>query len=153
MRRFALLMALTIPCFLSACSDKGRPLDASQIDTMQVKFPDGFTIRAEIMVREEDLFKGMKFRPSLAEDRGMIFMHGKEDFYPYWMYEVLVPLDLIWLDKDRRIVQLIHQAPPCPGPREKCLSYGGQFKAIFVLEVPAGTAAKHGLKPGMQLEF
>ncbi len=153
MRRFALPILVALACLLAGCSNKGRTLKAEEIDTVRIRFPDGFAIRAEIMLREEDLIKGMKFRPSLAPDRGMIFFHGKEDFYPYWMYEVLVPLDMLWLDKNHRIVQLIHNAPPCPGPPGKCLSYGGQFKAVYVLEVPAGTAAKHGLKPGAQLDF
>jgi hypothetical protein len=83
----------------------------------------------------------------------MLFMHSKEGSYAHWMYEVLVPLDMIWMDKDRRIVQLVHKAPPCPGPKDKCLSYGGQYPAIYVLELPAGTAARHGLKPGVQLDF
>jgi hypothetical protein len=120
---------------------------------MRVRFPDGFELRAELMVTQADLERGMKYRSSLAENRGMIFMHNEEGHYPYWMYEVQVPLDMIWMDKQRKIVQLVHKVPPCPGPKEKCLSYGGQFRAIYVLEVPSGTAAKHGLKPGMQLDF
>lgn len=128
-------------------------MEAEQVNTVKVSFPNGFTIRAEMMTRSEDLLKGMKFRPSLAADRGMLFVHGKEASYQYWMHEVLVPLDMIWLDKNRRVVQIVHRAPPCPGPREKCPSYGGQFTAIYILEVPAGTAAKQGLKPGMQLDF
>lgn len=128
-------------------------MDVAEMNTLKIRFPNGFTIRAEMMTRGEDLMKGMRFRPSLAADRGMLFMHGKEGSYQYWMHEVLVPLDMIWMNKDRRVVQLVHKAPPCPGPREKCPSYGGQFPAIYILEVPAGTAAKQGLKPGMQLDF
>lgn len=148
---YGLAMLAAVCC--AGCSGQGRSLKADEVNTIEIKFPDGYKIRAEMMVRLEDIMKGMKFRDSLAEDRGMIFMYAKEGNYPHWMHEVLVPLDLIWLDRNRRIVQLIHKAPPCPGPKEQCLSYGGQFRAIYVLEVPSGIAARHGLKPGMQLDF
>jgi uncharacterized membrane protein (UPF0127 family) len=69
------------------------------------------------------------------------------------MFQVRVALDLIWMDKGKRIVQIVHKAPPCPGPKEKCPSYGGAFPSSFVLEIPAGTAASNGLKPGMVLDF
>jgi uncharacterized membrane protein (UPF0127 family) len=121
--------------------------------TRLVKFPDGKEIRAEVMLHREDLVRGMKYRESLPEGRGMLFIHGKSGRYPYWMYEVKVPLDILWLDQNRSIVQLIHQVPPCPGPRERCPVYGGQFDALYVLEIPAGSAKKHGLRPGMILEF
>lgn len=138
---------------LSGCSNRGPTIDASDLNTVEIRLPDGFKIRAEMMIRAEELLKGMKFRQSLAADRGMLFMHSREGRYQHWMHEVLVPLDMIWMDRDRRIVQLVHNAPPCPGPKEKCLSYGGQYISIYILEVPAGTAARHGLKPGTQLDF
>jgi len=128
-------------------------MEAGELNTVEIKLPDGFKIRAEMMVRPEDLVKGMKFRPSLEPNRGMLFMHSKEGSYAHWMYEVLIPLDMIWMDRNRRIVQVVHHAPPCPGPKEQCLSYGGQYPAIYILEVAAGTAARHGLKPGVQLDF
>ncbi len=153
MRDFFLGLAVLSAALLPGCSNRGPTVDPSNLNTVEIRLPDGFKIRAEMMVRAEELLKGMKFRPSLAADRGMLFMHSREGRYPHWMYEVLVPLDMIWMDKERRIVQLVHNTPPCPGPKEKCLSYGGQYISIYILEVPAGTAARHGLKPGMQLDF
>jgi hypothetical protein len=137
--------------FLTACGPRAATVD--EYNTRLVVLPDGYKVRAEVAISAEDMLRGMKYRESLDEDRGMLFLHNREGNYPYWMYEVKVALDLIWLDKDRRIVQIVHQAPPCPGPQEKCLTYGGAFKALYVLELKAGTAKKHNLKAGMVLDF
>lgn len=144
-------LACLVAAFLSGCGPRAATVD--EYNTRLIVLPNGHKIRAEVAITQEEMLRGMKYRDSLDEDRGMLFLHNREGNYPYWMYEVKIPLDLIWLDKDRKIVQLVHQAPPCPGPPEKCLSYGGAFKALYVLELKAGMAKKHNLKPGMTLDF
>lgn len=144
-------VVLVMCACLGACSSQTDPLN--DVNSRIVRFPDGTEIRAELAIHEGDLLKGMKYRESLDEDRGMLFIYGKEGMYPFWMYEVKVPLDMIWLDSNKRVVQLVHQCPPCPGPSEKCPSYGGQVPATYILEVKAGVAKKHNIRPGVQLEF
>ena len=118
-----------------------------------VTLPDGAKIRAELAARPEDLLRGMQYREHLAEDHGMLFVHSKEGYYPYWMHKVRIPLDIIWLDKDRRIVQVVHRAPPCRTEAAMCPSYGGGFLARFVLELNAGMGDKHKMEPGAAVEF
>ncbi len=137
---------------LAGCGGGNGP-SSENYNTRVVTLPNGQKIVAELAVHPADVMRGMKYRDSLAEDHGMLFIHTKEGKYPYWMYEVKVPLDMIWMDHSRTVVQLIHQVPPCPGPQEKCLSYGGAFNAVYVLEVAAGVAAKNNIKPGMKLDF
>lgn len=137
---------------LAGCSGN-QPGSLADLNTKIIRLPGGAEIRAEMMLREADLQRGMKFRDSLPEDRGMLFIYAEEGYYRFWMYEVKVPLDMIWLDRNRRIVQIVHQCPPCPGPETACPSYGGAFKAQYILEVPAGVAKKQNLKPGMTLQF
>lgn len=149
--RMALVAAAVLA--LGGCSQEQKAIRAEDYRTVPVKLPNGKEIRAEQMINRQDVLNGMMFREALPENRGMLFYHGKEGYYGYWMYQVKVPLDLIWLDKGKKIVQIVHKAPPCPGPRQQCPSYGGAFPASFVLEVPAGTAAANGLKPGMLLDF
>ena len=102
---------------------------AEDYNSRTVTFPNGRKIKAELAMNPRDVRRGMMFRPTLAEDRGMLFIHGKEGAYPYWMFQVLVPLDMIWLDRNQTIVQIVHDAKPCPGPATSCLSYGGAFKS------------------------
>ena len=138
---------------LAGCSEEHKALRAEDYRTVPVRFPNGKEIRAEQMVNRQDMLNGMMFRDALPEGRGMLFYHGNEGQHAYWMYQVKVPLDLIWISRTKKIVQIVHKAPPCPGPSNQCPSYGGAFPASYVLEVPAGTAAANGLKPGMTLDF
>ena len=70
------------------------------------------------------------------------------------MYQVQIPLDMIWLDKERRIVEIVPNIPPCPSKSAKeCPSVGGHETAITVLELAAGMAEKYGLKTGNTLDY
>ena len=146
------LCACVAAFLLAGCGPK-EASSVRDLNMRPVKLPDGTVIRAELVTNQADLLRGLKYRESMAEDEGMLFAYGKSGNYRFWMHEVKFPIDLIWLDTDHRIVQLIHKAPPCPGKPETCPVYGGDFTALFVLELNAGMAAKHGLKPGMALDF
>lgn len=153
-RRFRIFqLTAAVLCLWAAGCGGGESGTAVGYNTRQVTFPNGKKIRAELAIQPADVLRGMKFRDSLPEDEGMLFVHQKEGKYPYWMFEVKVPLDMIWMDRQHTVVQLVHRVPPCPGPQEKCLSYGGGFNAAYVLEVAAGVAAKNNIKPGMTLDF
>jgi uncharacterized membrane protein (UPF0127 family) len=121
--------------------------------TTLITMPNGEDVRVEVLYHRTDLIRGMKYRDSLPDGRGMLFVYGKPGMYAIWMHEVKVPLDLVWLDSSRNVVQLLHQAPPCPGPKETCKFYGGQFTSTYVLEIPAGSAKRYGLRPGATLKF
>ena len=112
---------------LSAC---GSPSDSGDVNTVEVTFPNGKTVIAETRLRNEDQMLGMMFRDSLAKDRGMLFIHPKEENVPYWMYQVRIPLDIIWLDRQRRIVEISANTPACTSTTSRdCPSYGGHEKA------------------------
>lgn len=146
--------AALLALFLEACgSGPGTAMKPEDYYTIPLRFPNGREIRVEQLTEPEELQRGMQFREELPEDRGLLFYHAKPGHYPYWMYQVKVPLDIIWIDSRKRIVQVVHQAPPCPGPQEKCPVYGGGYEAQYVLEVRAGVAKANGLRPGAQVDF
>ncbi len=118
-----------------------------------VTLPNGKKIRAEEETRPLMMGRGMMFRDSLAPDRGMLFVHGRQGKNPYWMYQVKIPLDILWIDRSHRIVEISANAPPCPGPASQCPQYGGHYDAMFVLELAGGEAARNGLKVGDYLAF
>ena len=145
----ALAAALLLLC---GCSSKSSELDG--LNSTEITFPNGKTVIAETMVRDTDLLRGMMFRESLAKDRGMLFIHPEEQNFPYWMYQVRIPLDIIWMDHQRRIVEISANTPACASKSAKeCPSYGGHEKARYVLELAGGGAATYGLKVGDSLSF
>jgi uncharacterized membrane protein (UPF0127 family) len=125
-----------------------------EIGLTQVTFPNGVKINAETMRSDVELMRGLMFRESLAPNRGMLFIHPAESPFHYWMYQTKIPLDMIWLDHDRRIVEMSLDTPPCrSSSAADCPNYGGNFKSKYVLELNAGVARKNGLKTGDTLDF
>jgi uncharacterized membrane protein (UPF0127 family) len=119
----------------------------------KVTLPNGQQIRAEVEMTEMDRQKGMMFRDSLERGRGMLFIHQKPGMYPYWMYQVKIPLDMVWMDPSRRIVEISPDTPPCKTKASLCTNYGGHQTAQFVLELGGGEARRLGLTLGQTLEF
>jgi uncharacterized membrane protein (UPF0127 family) len=120
----------------------------------EVTLPNGAVIKVEVMSRPVDMARGMMFRDSLAPDRGMLFIHGGMGKQSYWMYNVRIPLDIIWMDADRRVVEISANTPPCLAKSAKtCPSYGGHENAMYVLELSGGAAAKNGVQVGSVLQF
>ena len=152
MRSTALPILLFAMLLTTACGPKATT--AEEYYTTPLTLPDGAVIRVENMRTQQEMMRGMMFRDELKPDHGMLFSHGGEGNYPYWMYQVRVPLDILWLDGARRIVEISAQTPPCrEGPASKCPQYGGHAKALFVVELAGGVAARHALKLGDLLVF
>jgi uncharacterized membrane protein (UPF0127 family) len=149
---YFMVRVLLLTVVLAGCGRKSSTLE--DLNTRLVKLPDGSEIRAEVVTHPADMMRGMMFRDSLAPDRGMLFIHGQPGPYKYWMYQVRIPLDIIWLDQSRRIVEISANTPPCASESAaQCPSYGGNRPALFVLELAGGLAARHGLKVGDVLVF
>jgi uncharacterized membrane protein (UPF0127 family) len=122
-------------------------------NTRPVTLPDGTRIQAETVTHQIDMGRGLMFRDSLPEGRGMLFIHGSPGKYSYWMYQVKMPLDIIWMDARGLVVEFVENAPPCKGPSSQCTNFGGNETALVVLELPGGTAKKHGVTRGALIRF
>lgn len=147
-----ILAVVVAAAFLAGCGSNPNVTD--EVGLTQVTFPNGTRINAETMRDDIELLKGMMFRESLAANRGMLFVHPDENIYHYWMYQTKIPLDIIWMDHDRRIVEMSLDTPICKSVTAKdCTNFGGNYKSKYVLEVNAGVAAKNGLKVGDTLNF
>jgi uncharacterized membrane protein (UPF0127 family) len=145
-----LLFAVAVS-FTGCGGDSTTTLDA--LNTRTITLPGGQRIQAEVVSRQEDIMRGMMFRDSLAPDRGMLFIHVQPGAYTYWMYQVRIPLDILWMSTDRRIVEISPDTPPCQTAASQCPTYGGHNTARYVLELAGGMAKKYGLRTGDQLEF
>lgn len=105
----------------------------------------------EVAEKPQALTRGLQFRSSLPENSGMLFVFPRSDVYKFWMKDTLIPLDMIWIDAEKRIVEIVHNALPCK--EDPCPNYGSGFFAAYVLEVNAGQAGRFGLKAGDQVKF
>ena len=71
-------------------------------------------------------------REYLPEKSGMLFVFQQSSPYGFWMKNTLIPLDMIWIDQDQKIID-IQQAVPCTA--DPCPSYKPSWPALYVLEL------------------
>jgi uncharacterized membrane protein (UPF0127 family) len=149
-----MLKVLLLPIALLLCSCGEAPTKLEDLNATEITFPNGSKMLADTMLQQLDLTRGMMFRDSLAADRGMLFVYGKDQKTSFWMYQVRIPLDIIWMDHSRRIVEIVAGATPCLSKKSsECPRYGGNANALYVLELNAGSAVKLNLKVGNVLGF
>ena len=117
----------------------------------RIVFPDNFAVKVEIASDDETRAQGLMYRDHLPNDRGMIFLFPQSGDYPFWMKNTLIPLDMIWIDDQKKIVHVAHDVPPCKA--DPCPSVPPGANAKYVLEVAAGVAARHNLANGQTLRF
>ena len=99
-----------------------------------------FTV--EVAATEEQQERGLMFRKSLAGDRGMIFPYDPPQEVAFWMKNTLIPLDIVYIRKDRTIVRIIHAEAMDLTP----LPSGEPIAAV--LEIRSGRAAELGIQEG-----
>ena len=95
--------------------------------------------------------QGLMNRESLNQNSGMLFLFDTEDKYSFWMKNTLIPLDIIWLDKNKEVVFIEHSAQPCEA--DPCETFGSGKSAKYILEINSGLAKEIGLKERDYLEF
>jgi uncharacterized membrane protein (UPF0127 family) len=113
--------------------------------------PSGKVLQVEVMVKDEDRAMGLMFRPSLAEDRGLLFLFESLDFHGIWMKNCKFPIDILWLDADKKIVHVQESAAPCA--KEPCPVYSPLRRASFVVELNAGQARREKAVVGKSVSF
>ena len=149
--RSLLPIVLGATVLLPACGGGPKPTTLEDFPTRPVTLPRGQVIRVETMVDNIDLLRGLMFRSSLAPDRGMLFVYPQPARYQAVMYQVVFPLDIIWLDGNRTIVEIDDNAPPCKTQASKCTKYGGKQLSSYGLQIAGGMAKKYGLQVGQTI--
>ena len=125
-----------------------------QSDTLiLITTPQGVTIQAEVADTTEKRAHGLMFRDSLPKDRGMLFTFPESQEWSFWMKNTRIPLDILWLDKDKKIVHVERNVPGCTRTDDGCPNYQPNDPALYVLELAAGTAEALKLQRGVKLQF
>jgi len=91
---------------------------------------------------------GLQYRRELGDDRGMLFLFASESRQTFWMKNTPIPLDMIFINRDRKIVGVVEQAVP----------YSLESRSVgapsqYVLEINGGLAKRHGIKAGDSVRF
>ena len=116
-----------------------------------LRLPSGKVLQSEVMVKDEDRAMGLMFRASLPKDHGMLFLFDQPDFHTIWMKNCKFPIDIVWLDGDRRVVDIAPAVPPCKA--DPCPVYQPMRRATYVVEMNAGEAGREKVARGAVLDF
>ncbi len=98
--------------------------------------------RVEIAATEAEQARGLMFRKTMPRDAGMIFPMKPPRFASFWMENTYLPLDIIFIAADGKVLNIVHGEPKSRTP---LYSVG---PAAAVLELNAGECERIGLEPG-----
>lgn len=108
-------------------------------------------LKVEVAQSPSELERGLQYRQSLAKDMGMLFIFPQNVEAAFWMKNTLIPLDMFWLDQDKKVIYIEKNAAPCL--QEHCPTYGPREVARYVLEANAGFADAYNINIGDTATF
>jgi uncharacterized membrane protein (UPF0127 family) len=135
------LAGLFICIAVLLASARSHAADRSVLEIASKTGVHSFSV--EVVDNEADRAKGLMFRKSLPEGTGMLFDFKTEQDVAFWMKNTYIPLDMIFIRADGRILRIAENAEPMS---TRQIPSGGPVLAV--LEVIAGTARKLGIAPG-----
>ena len=143
--------AWVAPALLAlGCALRAVPAPAAAA-VIPLTLPSGRVFQTELMVSDEDRAMGLMFRPSLPADRALLFVFDGLDFHGIWMKNCRFPIDIVWLDENRKVVHVAARVPPCA--KEPCPVYQPMRKSAYVVEMNAGAARREKIVVGADLGF
>lgn len=113
-------------------------------DTIEIVTRTGVhAFAVELATNAAERAVGLMYRKELPEGRGMLFDFHDEQPVQFWMHNTYIPLDMIFIAGDGRVVRVAENAKPMS---DDLIPSGRPARAV--LEVIAGTARKFGIAPG-----
>src|SRR3989344_5651272 len=104
--------------------------------------------------------KGLMFRKSLGENEGMLFIFPSEGKHTFWMDNTYIPLDIIWISANMKIVHIEENVQPCivegsamDKLRDMFRTYGPSENAKYVLEVGGGWIKNNEIAHSGSVDF
>ena len=141
-RRIAAMALLAFSCAAGSGSGAGP--------RVVLESADGYrhAVRVELARDDEERARGLMYREKLDDDAGMLFLFPVAEDHGFWMKNTLIPLDMIFIGEDGRVVGVVQNA----APRSLDLRSVGA-PSRYVLEVNGGWAARRSVRKGDRVRF
>ena len=102
----------------------------------------------EIAETDKERQQGLMYRQNMEGDQGMLFIFDRERPQSFWMKNTYIPLDIIFINKDFRVVDQYMGAEP-----KDTKSIQSRRACTYVLEVNAGFCRAYNIGPGMTVKL
>jgi uncharacterized membrane protein (UPF0127 family) len=149
-----IILALSLALTASAAPNVGPACTPQKVaKKAALTYPDGRTIQANIVDTPQSRETGMMCLTKVKSDYGMLFVFPQEMDLNFWMKNTLLSLDIVWIGADKKVT-VVHdhmKKSTVDTPDDKVAVAAGRGQ--YVLELPAGAAARRKLKAGDQLKF
>ncbi len=109
----------------------------------------GISVAVDIADTDALREQGLSGRDTLPEGKGMLFVFEQDNAWGIWMKDMRFPIDIIWADGQGRVITIADSIAPGTYPE----IFYPSAPARYVLELPAGFAAAHGIAVGSKLEI
>ena len=120
------------------------PVRAASFQPLEIVTKNGVQVfSVEVATTDEEKHTGLMYRKELADGKGMLFDFNPEQEVSMWMQNTYISLDMIFIRADGRILRIAENTETLS---TKIIASHGLARAV--LEVPAGTAQKYGIRPG-----
>lgn len=132
---------------VSTFSTSVKDLYYQQSEHSWIRVRDHY-IQVELAQTPEEWARGLMFREKLADQEGMLFIGDREEPRSFWMKNTLIPLDILYLDAERRVVRIAERTVPLSEDPIPSVS-----PAKYVLEIAGGRAAAMDIRLDDQFVF
>lgn len=151
MKKFFIVSVCLVLCILGFYALKSKPVTVVKgvsYDTTQVVLQ---TTLYTLEIADTDTLRerGLSYRTRLAPHTGMLFVFDAPALLKFWMKDMNFPLDIIWLNEDKKIVHIEHSLSPDTYPQ----SFGPDIPTQYVIELNAGEAKKANLSVDTVVDF
>jgi len=109
-----------------------------------------FKVTVASLQQEQEV--GLSETKSLQPDQGMIFLFSKPDYYRFWMKNMKIPIDIIYINQNS-IVTIKNNVQPPKNNNENLTIYIPTEPADKVLEIQAGLSKKYNFKNGDEVKY
>jgi hypothetical protein len=104
------------------------------------------TVYAEAADTPAEREMGLMNRTYLNEEAGMLFIFPTQEQQSFWMKNMRIPLDIVFITADKHVLEIYASVPPCTS--DPCALYTSSAPIKYVLEVNSGFCAQNGIASG-----
>lgn len=106
--------------------------------------------QTELALNQTERLKGLSGRDGLDGDKAMLFAFPSEGKWKMQISDMKFPIDIVWLDKFKRVIYIVKDASPDTAVTE---IFSPKSEALYVVEFAGGTVDSKSIHNGQLAVF